>query len=238
MPVRLQKYLSECGVASRRKAEELIEEGRVRVNGNIAELGLSVTPGVDRVTIGKKPVLPPQRGVLLLNKPKGVVTTMSDPGGRPTVAHFLGKTDRGYFPVGRLDFESTGLVILTNDGDLANRIMHPSYGLERVYEVQVAGLVDDKTIRRLERGVRLEDGKVSAKVKVLKRDEKRSTLSVTIAIGKNRIVRRMMDLVHHPVQKLKRVAHGPIKLGKLKAGEVKRLSDDQFKALRKQIMGK
>ncbi len=238
MPVRLQKYLSECGVASRRKAEGLIEEGRVRVNGHVAELGSSITPGVDRVTLGKKPVLPPERGVVLLHKPGGVVTTMSDPGGRPTVAHFLGKKDRGYFPVGRLDFESTGLVVLTNDGDLANHIMHPSYGLERVYEVVVAGNMDDKTVRRLERGVRLSDGKVAAGIKVFSRDESKSKLRVTISVGKNRIVRRIMDHVHHPVQKLKRVAHGPIRLGKLRVGETKRLTESQYKTLRKQILGK
>lgn len=236
MSIRLQKYLSECGVASRRKAEELIESGRIKVNGKVAELGDKVTPGVDRITVGKKPVLPPQRGILLLNKPKGVVTTMSDPGGRSTVAEFLDKRDRGYFPVGRLDYESTGLVVLTNDGELANRMMHPRYGLERVYEVQVSGEVAEKTIKRMERGVRLKDGMVKTAIKHVRVLNDKTNITLSIQIGRNRVIRRMMEHLRHPVVKLKRIAHGPLKLSKIRIGDTKRLTKEQYKAVKKRIL--
>ncbi len=234
--IRIQKYLSECGVASRRKAEEMILEGRVRLNDQVVtELGVKMTPGVDKVKVGKRSVNPPTRGMIVVNKPKGVVTTMSDPGGRPTIAEFLDKRDRGYVPVGRLDYESTGLVVLTNDGELAHRLMHPKFSFERVYHVRVSGKPTEKTLRRIDRGVRLEDGVVAAKVKVLRGNEDSTWLEIKIGVGRNRILRRLFEHLRHPVTKLHRVSHGPVKLGKLRIGDFKRLTDAQFSKIRERI---
>ncbi|MCB0334241.1 MAG: rRNA pseudouridine synthase [Bdellovibrionales bacterium] len=234
--IRIQKFLSECGVASRRKAEEMILEGRVRLNDRVVtELGAKMTPGVDKIKVGSRSVNPPTRGMILVNKPKGVVTTMSDPGGRPTIAHFLDKRDRGYVPVGRLDYDSTGLVVLTNDGELAHRLMHPKFSFERIYHVRVAGILDEKTLRRIDRGVRLEDGVVSANVTVLKVSEDWTWLEVKIGVGKNRIIRRLFEHLRHPVTKLHRISHGPVKLGKIRVGDSKRLTDAQFAKIRERI---
>lgn len=223
-------------MASRRQAEELILEGRIRVNDRVVDtLGTKVNPEKDRVTVGRKRVYPQKHGVILFHKPRSVVTTLKDPGGRRTVADYLSRDEKGYFPVGRLDFHSTGLVILTNDGELSQLLAHPRFGMERVYEVRVAGHVNQKTLGRLERGVKLADGRASAKVKVQKQDEKSTWLEVTIAIGRNRVVRRMMEHVGHPVLKLHRTKHGPVSLGKLRSGEMLRLTDSQYERLRTRV---
>ncbi len=236
--VRLQKFLSECGIASRRKAEELILAKKVKVNGRIvAELGTKVDPSTDRVQVKERYVSMVERGVILLNKPRGVVSTLSDPEGRPTIADFLTKHFKSYFPVGRLDWESTGLMILTNDGEMAERLLHPRYGFERTYHVKVSGRVEEKTLRRMERGINLEDGPVQAKGSILETLEDATWLEITVTVGKNRVVRRMMDAVHHPVQKLQRVSHGPFKLGKLKPGEMRRLSEKEYLFLRQRVLG-
>ena len=237
--VRLQKYLAECGECSRRKAEELIVAGKVRVNTVVVkELGTKVTPGEDRVTVSNRSVFPPKKGAMILNKPRGVVSTMSDPGNRETVAHFLSKKQKGYFPVGRLDYDSTGLVVLTNDGELAQRLSHPRYGFDRVYQVKVSGEISDKTLRRIERGVRLRDGVVKAKVKVTKKHSDATSLEVSISIGKNRVVRRLMEHLRHPVQQLHRISHGPVKIGKLKPGQTYVLSDQEYEKIVEMVMGK
>lgn len=234
--IRLQKYLSECGVASRRKAAVLIEEGRVKVNGEVvSKPAHRVTPGVDKIYVGKKPVLPPQRGVLYLNKPSSVVTTLDDPAGRKTVAHFLTKKYRNYFPVGRLDYESTGLVIMTNDGELANRLAHPRYEMERVYRVRVLGHPGEQKLQRLARGIKLKDGVVFAEAEFVSKDEKSTWLKVSIAEGRNRIVRRMMEHIRHPVIKLHRIEHGPCRLGKLKSGQIRVLTEEQYRQLKKKV---
>lgn len=211
---------------------------KVKVNGRIvAELGTKIDPAVDRVQVKERFVSLVERGVLLLNKPRGVVSTLSDPEGRPTIGDFLTKHFRSYFPVGRLDWESTGLVVLTNDGELAERLMHPRYGFERVYHVKVSGRVDDKTVRRLERGINLEDGPVAARVSVLETLEDATWLEVMVTVGRNRIVRRMMEAVHHPVQKLQRVSHGPFRIGKLKPGEMRRLTQREYEFARTKVLG-
>ncbi|RIL09028.1 MAG: hypothetical protein DCC75_07505 [Proteobacteria bacterium] len=159
--LRLQKFMAQCGVASRRKCEELIAGGKVAVNGKVqTKLGTSIDPRRDRVSVSGKPVRPVERGVLLLHKPIKVVSTMHDPEGRPTVAHYLSKHYRSYFPVGRLDFDSSGLVVMTNDGDLAERMLHPRYGSERVYIVEAQGSVPRRILETLSQGVKLEDGVV------------------------------------------------------------------------------
>ena len=169
--VRLQKFLAECGVGSRRKMEEFIREGRVRVNGNVVTtLGRQIDPQADSVEVNRKKVRALEKGVMLLNKPRGVVSTLSDPEGRRTVGDFLSKKYVSYFPVGRLDWDSTGLMLLTNDGELAERLMHPRYEFQRVYHARVEGSVSVATLLKLQRGIRLSGSVVKASSSILKTD--------------------------------------------------------------------
>lgn len=236
-PVRLQKFLSECGVASRRAAEILIQEGKVKVNGNIVtELGTKVTPGKDQVRVRNKIVLAAPKGIILLHKPKGVVSSLHDPEGRRSIADFITKPYRSYFPVGRLDWDSTGLIVLTNDGELAERLMHPRYGFERKYHVRVEGHMSDKELRRIERGVNLPDGRIEAKVTVLEQDDKSMWLEMIITEGRNRVIRRLMDHLRHQVIKLQRISHGPFELGKIKAGGMRHLTQKEYLRARAKVM--
>lgn len=234
--VRLQKYLSECGVSSRRKAIDLIDEGKIRVNGELAsEAGQRITPGVDRVTVGKKPALLPQRGVIFLNKPRGVVSTFADPGGRKTLADYITKKHRGYISAGRLDYDSTGLIVLTNDGNLAQKLSHPRYGMDRVYQVRIEGHLDAKLKIRLKKGVRIEGKPVKMKLTDFKQQEKATWITVTVNEGRNRIIRRVFERIQHPVLKLQRVQHGPCKLGTLKVGQTRTLTEAEYKRLLKTV---
>ena len=234
---RLQKYIASCGVASRRAAEELILNGKVKVNDQIVtKLGTKVIPGRDKVQVRNKIISTPERGILLLHKPRGVVSTLDDPQGRPTVASYLTKHYRSYYPVGRLDYDSSGLVILTNDGELAERLMHPRYGIRRVYEARVAGVVNDKTIQRLRQGINLEDGRAVINAEINKTAADATWLTVTIAEGRNRLVRRVMERVFHPVQKLRRIAHGPLKLGRLQSGQIKKLTEKEYRQIKSLVM--
>ncbi len=237
--VRLQKFLSECGVCSRRAAEELMLAGKVRVNGQvIKELGTKVEPGRDRVQVRNKFVNAAPKGIALFNKPKGVVSTLSDPEGRPSVADYLTKHYQSYFPVGRLDWESTGLMILTNDGELAERLLHPRYGHSRTYHVRVEGKVSDATLRKIERGVTLDDGVARATPVLLEGGEDNSTwLQLTVTEGRNRLIRRIMLRVGHPVMKLKRITHGPFKLAGIRPGAMKRLTEREYKFFRAKVFG-
>ncbi len=236
--IRIQKFLSQCGIASRRHAEELILEGRVKVNGKvISEMGVKIDPSKDVVKVGNRVLQPVHKGIVLLNKPARVVSTLSDPEGRPTVADYLTAHYRSYFPVGRLDFDSTGLVIMTNDGELAERLMHPRYGMRRVYEVKVKGNMSEETLGALETGVRLVDGIAKAEVKLLGQEDDATALLVTVAEGRNRLVRRMMEKVGHLVKKLKRVQHGPFKLGSLQPGQIRKLTESEYAFMKKRVMG-
>ena len=236
--IRLQKYLSECGVASRRKSEDLIVEGKVQVNGKaVTELGTKIDPKKDRVKVGGKLILGGKKGVVILNKPRGVVTTKSDPEGRETVIDLLPKKFQSYFPVGRLDYDSSGLVVLTNDGELANRLSHPRYGILRSYHVRVEGKIEPKILEQIERGVKLPDGPVSGEAKIRKGDKKSTWLQITLTVGRNRIIRRLMDHLGHPVIKLKRVSHGPVKLGRLRVGEYEALTNADYQGLKRAIFG-
>jgi len=230
--IRLQKVLAEAGLASRRAAEELIAEGRVEVNGEVAILGRRVDPDRDVIRVdGARVPTARRHRYILLNKPKGVVTTLDDPEGRRTVADFLPKGPR-LFHVGRLDADTTGLLLLTNDGDLANRLTHPRYEVSKTYVAAVDGQVTPAVLKKLKAGVELEDGLLKPdSVKLLDASPRGSLLRITLHEGRNRAVRRLLDAVGHPVVDLSRVALGPLQLGSLKIGQTRELTRDELGAL-------
>lgn len=237
--IRLQKLLSMAGVASRRAAEELIVEGRVAVNGEtVRTLGARADPARDEVRVdGRRLRFDVRQRYILLHKPKGFVTTRKDPQKRRTVMDLLGGVHEYVYPVGRLDYDSEGLLLMTSDGDLAARLMHPRHGVERVYEAIVAGAPDDGAIETLRRGVFL-DGERTAPAGVrrgrtLGRGQKQTTqLTITLLEGRNRQVRRMCAAVGHPVRQLTRVRMGPIRLGDLRPGRWRELTADEVMRLR------
>ena len=235
--VRLQKFLAECGVGSRRKMEQFIIEGRVRINGQVVtELGRKINPDTDKIEVNRRPVHAAPKGILLLNKPRGVVSTLSDPEGRRSVAEYLTKHYRSYFPVGRLDWDSTGLMILTNDGEMAERLMHPRYAFERVYHARVEGSVPSELLTKLERGIRLSDGLVKATASILRSDNDSTWVEVKIHEGRNRVVRRLFDKLGHSVMKLKRIVYGPFKLGRLQVGQIRALTNKEYEEVRRKVM--
>ena len=234
--IRLQKFLAECGAASRRRAEELILAKKVSVNGKVvSELGFKVDPRRDLIRLRGKIIKRPAKGVLLLHKPRGVVSTLSDPQGRPTVADFLTKHYRSYFPVGRLDWETTGLLVLTNDGELAETLSHPKHSFARVYEAKVEGLVTEFQLEKLRRGVFLVDGQAQAESEILESRDNYSWLRIVVREGRNRLVRRLMEKIRHPIVKLRRVEFGPFKLGKLRAGELRKLTEKEYLTFKSKI---
>ncbi len=240
MEERLQKILSGIGIASRRKAEELILEGKVTVNGKTAVIGMKADPEVDYIKVGGKLVAgPQQKGVrkiyMMFNKPTGVVTTLSDPEGRPTIKDFMKEVRQRLFPVGRLDYDSEGLLLLTNDGDFANSILHPSKEIPKTYLVKVKGVIEEDKLEKLRRGVILEDGAtMPAKARRIRQSENNSWVEMTIYEGKKRQVRRMLEKVGHPVQKLKRTAIDGLKLGDLKTGELRPLTHEELRRMKKE----
>src|SRR5437867_7189829 len=220
---RLQKILSQAGIASRRAAERLMVDGRVTVNGTaVRQLGSKADAAHDDIRVdGVRIKLPERHRYLLLNKQRGYVTTRSDPERRPTVIDLLRGVSEYVYTVGRLDYESEGLLLLTNDGDLAARLTHPRHGVARVYEARVLGVPDERDLARLSRGLVIDDRRTEpAEIKLLPhaRDAREATLVVTIREGRNRQVRRMCEAVGHPVTHLKRVAIGPIRDSTLKVG--------------------
>jgi 23S rRNA pseudouridine2605 synthase len=230
---RLQKYLADCGVASRRKCEEMIAAGRVAVGGAvITEMGARVLPG-DEVTVDGKPVRPAERrAYIAFYKPANVVTTAADPEGRKTVMAFFEGLNLRLFPVGRLDYETEGLLLMTNDGAWANRIAHPSFNLEKEYLAKVNGTVADGEVKALEAGVMLEGRRTwPAKVLDVRRGGRITQLRVVIHEGRNRQVRKMLEAVGHEVVYLKRVRIGAIPLGDSKPGEWRELTEEAIKSL-------
>jgi 23S rRNA pseudouridine2605 synthase len=216
--------LARAGLGSRRACEELITAGRVTVNGRVAQLGDRVDPAVDRVEVdGGRVPLDPELRYFVLNKPTNVVTTAKDPQGRPDVSAYYPRDVR-VFPVGRLDKDTEGLLLLTNDGELANRLTHPRFGVEKEYLAEVDGQPDERTMRRLERGVELEDGPARARqARMVGRAGERTAVRLVMTEGRKREVRRMLGSVGHPVQRLVRTRVGPIRLEKLKPGELRPL---------------
>lgn len=241
--IRLQKILSTAGIASRRAAEELIVQGRVSVNGTaVTELGTRADPERDDIRVDARRVKTPvRRRYFLLNKPRGYITSRSDPQHRPTVIDILASHGiRDYvYPVGRLDYDSEGLLILTSDGDLADRLTHPSHGVGRKYEVKVLGVPDERELQRIARGVNV-DGRRTAPAeitltKVLEKKDGRTEalLSIVIHEGRNRQVRKMCDAIGHPVDRLRRVAIGPITDDRLRPGDFRELMATEVAALKK-----
>jgi len=235
---RLQKILSQAGVASRRASEQLMLEGRVTVNGTtIRELGTKADPARDDIRVdGRRVKVVEHHRYLLLNKPRGYVTTRSDPQQRPTVIDLLRGVREYVYPVGRLDFDSEGLLLLTNDGDLAARLTHPSHGVARVYEARVLGVPDAHDLDRLSRGFSLGGQRTRpAEVKLLplRREANEATILITIREGRNRQVRKMCEAIGHPVNRLQRVAIGPIRDARLKPGHWRELTPAEVERLRK-----
>ncbi len=235
--IRLQKIISQAGVASRRAAEQLIAEGRVSVNGQtVHEMGTKADPARDDIRVDGRRIKSAERPrYILLYKPAGYVTTRSDPQRRPTVIDLLGGVREYVYPVGRLDYDTEGLLLLTNDGDLAARLTHPRHGVERTYEARVAGMPDDEAVERLRRGIPLDGRRtLPAEVSVLnkRRGAGDGILSITIREGRNRQVRRMLEAVGHPVKKLARVGIGPLSDRGLKPGRWRELTAQELRVLR------
>lgn len=232
---RLQKVIAHAGIASRRKAEELIAEGRVKVNGKIVkEQGVKVSPS-DKVEVDGIPVEREQPVYFLLYKPRGVLSAVSDDKGRQVVTDYFSEVEQRVYPVGRLDYDTSGLLILTNDGEFANLLMHPRNEVEKVYVAKVKGIPTKESLRTLQRGVKLEDGKTApARAKVISADKKKQTAIIELIIheGRNRQVRRMMEAIGHSVLKLKRERYGFLTLKGLSAGEGRELSAHEVKQLR------
>lgn len=232
--IRLQKVLAAAGIASRRASEVMISEGRVEVNGRIVtEQGLRVDPEQAVIRVDGSRIPPPRHHVyVVFNKPRGVVSTMDDPEGRPTLTEYLDRRKERLFHVGRLDTDTEGLLLLTNDGEFAHRLAHPSYRVPKTYLTEVEGVVDDRTVNRLRKGITLEDGPIKPDhVKLVSKAADRSLLRITLHEGRNRVVRRTMDSVGHPVRQLSRTAIGPVRLGRLPIGELRDLTREELGAL-------
>jgi 23S rRNA pseudouridine2605 synthase len=229
---RLQKALAHAGVASRRAVEDMIRAGRVRVDGRTAVLGQRIDPTKAKVEVDGS-IVPLAPGLVhyLLNKPVGVVTTADDAHGRPTVLEIV-DLDVRVWPVGRLDMDSEGALILTNDGELTQRLTHPSFGVPKTYLAEVEGIPARAAVRRLERGVELDDGPAAAlRAHTVSRHDRTTLVEVTLGEGRRRQVRRMFDAIGHPVVALVRVSIGPVALGRLKPGTFRRLSPEEVRSL-------
>ena len=236
--IRLQKLLAQSGVASRRRCEELMLAGEVEVDGEVVtRLGTKVDPRTAVIRVSGKRLPPVSEHVyLVLNKPRGVVSTMSDPEGRRTLSDLLadewGDRPERLFHVGRLDTDTTGLLLLTNDGDFAHRMAHPSYAVDKTYVAEVEGEVFRRTLKQLLEGVELEDGPVTvSQAKLLATAKDKSIVELVIHEGRNRIVRRLLDHVGHPVRRLSRTRFGPVNLGSLPVGQTRELTLDELGGL-------
>jgi 23S rRNA pseudouridine2605 synthase len=239
MKERLQKILSQAGIASRRAAEKMIADGRISVNRVVASLGTKADPQKDEIRVDDRLVSCEREGIyILLHKPPWVVTTLKDPQGRPIVTDLLcGVTER-VFPVGRLDYDSEGVLILTNDGEFSQRLQHPRYRIPRTYRVKVAGRLLKRGLQALEKGILLPDGKFAAAGVLLEKTNRRSSwIRMTITDGRNRIIRRAFESIGHPVVRLVRIAVADIHLGSLAAGNWRLLTPRELDRLRMRMAG-
>ena len=232
---RLQKYMADCGVASRRKSEEFIQRGMVTVNGQtVTELGIKVDPAKDEVKFKGKLIKPSGKKVyIVLNKPEGYVTTAKDQFNRPTVLDLVKDVKERLVPVGRLDYDTSGLLILTNDGDAVYKLTHPKNEINKVYEAKLFGVPDSNTINLFKNGITIDGVKTHpAKIELLKVDGRFSWCNITIHEGRNRQVRKMCQAARHPVASLRRVAEGKIELGDLKKGSWRYLTDKEIRYIK------
>lgn len=231
--IRLQKHLSECGIASRRKAEELIAAGKVKINGHIAEIGSKVDPKRDKVTVRGRAVVPVNEKVyIMLNKPRGFVTTMSDELGRKTVSDLVADAGNRIFPVGRLDRDSEGLLIMTNDGDFANKLTHPSSHVNKTYRVTVKGAAEEEQLLKMKEGILLDGRKtLPCDCFVAERKPDRTVLIFVLNEGRNRQIRRMCEAVGLEVLRLKRTEIAGVKLGMLPQGKWRLLNEREMRRL-------
>lgn len=232
--IRLQKYMAEAGVASRRKCEELIAQGRVEVDGKVVSEPGTRVGGDEIIKIDGKEFIREQKKVyILLNKPVGVISSAKDQFSRKTVLDLVEGVNERIYPVGRLDYDTSGIIILTNDGEFANRLTHPSYEQEKTYRAQIRGRLNEDEIRMLESGIIIEDYRTSpAKVKVIQTTPRDTTAEITIHEGRNRQVRKMFESVGHPVLRLKRTGIGAIGVGGLEEGSWRYLSKNEIDTLR------
>ncbi len=235
MEVRLQKFLAEAGIASRRKAEELIVMGKVQVNGKVmTELGTKIDTNKDIVFYQNQKVEIKNLIYIMLHKPEGYVTTVKDQFQRPTVMDLLDISERVY-PVGRLDYDTSGLLLLTNDGDLTYRLTHPKHNIEKTYEAKVFGTPSEQDIVQFYKGIIIDGKKTEpAKLEILQKDKKYATVRIVIHEGRNRQVRKMCDAIQHPVAKLKRIATGTLYLKNLPKGKYRYLTQKEIDYLKKQ----
>lgn len=237
---RLQKVLAQAGVASRRKCEEYIEAGRVQVNDvTVTTLGVKVDPAVDAIKVDGRPINRQMKTYLVLNKPKGVITSVSDPGGRQVVTDYIKDVKVRVYPVGRLDYDTEGLLLMTNDGELANLLTHPKHHVPKTYHATVKGVPHGDLLDKLRDGIELEDGMTApAEVEYVDiNPEKNETIvSITIREGRNRQVRRMFDAIRFPVVKLKRVQFGTLSLSGLARGKHRKLSAKEVEELRQSAL--
>ncbi|WP_339292965.1 pseudouridine synthase [Paenibacillus sp. FSL W8-0187] len=232
---RLQKIMAQAGVASRRKCEELILEGKVQVNGEtVTELGTKADPAQDIITVSGKPIKNEKKVYIMLNKPKGVITSASDPEGRKIVSDYLKGIKERVYPIGRLDYDTEGLLLLTNDGEFANLLSHPKYHVPKTYLATVKGVPHGTELDKLRQGIMLEDGMTSpaeVEYKDVDPDNKQSVISITIHEGRNRQVRRMFEAISHPVTRLKRISYGDLLLQNLKRGLYRHLTANEINQL-------
>lgn len=236
MKLRLQKALASAGIASRRAAEDLIRQGRVTVNGRPASLGMQIDPSSDKVALdGDRVPINPNKRYLILNKPPEVITTRTDPKGRPTVIDLVNVKER-VFPVGRLDGATEGLLLLTNDGDLAHRLAHPSFGVEKLYLAQVEGRFGPREAARLKRGVRIDESRPAKATRVSVRGvtrgrDPRTLVEIGVHEGRKHVVRKMFETIGCRVTRLTRIRFGPLRIGRLRPGEFRDLTASEVSAL-------
>ncbi len=233
--VRLQKYLADCGVASRRKSEELIEHGAVKVNGKTAVLGDKVNPAVDKIYLHNKRVVMKRRGgkrYIMLNKPRGIVTTMKDERGRKCIADLVRDIPERVYPVGRLDKDSEGLILLTNDGEFSNLVAHPKKEINKVYHVTVKPVMTDEQAKKISGGIVI-DGRRTApcEVRIMNKRDDRSDVEMVLREGRNREIRKLCEACGLEVLRLRRIAIGSVKMGKLNKGMWRDLTPDEIRKL-------